>query len=307
MAETLGSFQARISKTPLGAGVDAEVLLGMINDRIEVICRSRQWSRLKHTDTIQTVAQYRTGTIDIAVGATSGTGTGTTFTTAMTGRRIRIANLLEYYIFTYVSPTAFTIDRAYEADDDADDVAYTIFQPVYAMPPDLAEVTSLINPTLGIEMQEVDRSYINRNAASRLAIEPPRVYAPFEDSSGGLTRIELYPAPGESVGLPLEYMALPPLFDAEDPDTEATFPDWISIPCLRAGVEADLYDLHNDPSGKQRKEMDFERFLMGMASEDARRSPAIETNMANRYTQHRAMRTMRGRGRAGLRNWRAAD
>ncbi len=308
MSETLGSFQSRIAKTPVGAGIDDEVLLGFINERIETICRSREWSRLKRTATIQTIARYATGTISIASGATSGTGTDTVFTSAMTGRFIRLANLLESYVFTYVSATAFTLDRAFEGDDDLVDAAFSIYQPVYELPADFGRLTSLVNPTLGIKLTETSRDYINRNAASRLAIEPPRVYAPFKDSSTPLQQIELYPAPQESVGLPLEYLAIAPLFDVDDPDvTEVEIPDWISVPCLRAGVEADLYDMTKDGTMAQKREMAFMARLAEMAGEDARKSPVLETNMANRFTQHRAMRTMRGRGRAGLRNWRSAE
>ncbi len=305
MSETLGSLQYRISKTPLGAGIDSEVLLGYVNDRIEEICRLTEWQRLKKASTIQTVDEYVTGTIDLAVGASAGTGTGTTFTAAMTGRRIRPANLLEYYIFTRVSNTSFTIDRPFENDDDLDDAAFTIFQPIYALPSDLREVTSLRNPTLGIELQEVDRNYINRNAASRINIESPRLYAPYPDSSDGLPQIELYPAPSEAVGLPLEYIAQAPFFTIDD--TDELIPDWISIPCLRAGVEAELCKLHHDYQGKQVAEMDFMRLLGGVTGENARSKPATETNMANRYTEHRAQRTMRHRGRGALRNWRSAS
>lgn len=306
---TLGELQYVISKTPLGAGVDAEVLLHYINLRIEMICRSRPWSRLRKTATIQTVAEYITGTVSITVGATAGTGTDTVFTTAMTGRRIRIANLIESYVFTYVSPTSFTIDRAYEATDDAVLAAFNIFQPVYALPSDLSEVTSLRNPTLGIELQEVDRTYLNQNASARWYTNLPRVYAPYPDSATDLAQIELYPAPSQAMGLPLEYNALPPLFDTADPDTEAVFPDWLSIPCIRAGVEADLYDMQGDGGGKQRREMDYERHLAMMAGEDARRSPVIETNIANRYTARRAQRTWRGRGqgRSAMRNWNGTE
>lgn len=304
MAETLGQFQGRISKYPVGAGVDAEVLLGIINDRIEEICRSRPWTRLEKQSVLQTVAAYTTGTVTIDAGATSGTGDGTTFTSAMTGRLIRFNNLLEIYEFTYVGAGAFTIDRALEGDDDLEDVTFRIWQPVYELPSDLAEIKSLRNPTIGIDLEQFDREWLDRNATTRMNYGPPRLYVPAEDSANELPQIELYPGPEDAVGLPMRYRAQPPLF-ADVADTSVEFPDWFSIPAMTAGVLADLYELTGDPNTAQLWESKFQRRVMEMANEDARRMPPTVMGQADRYTAHRAARATRGG--VTSRNWNGTE
>ena len=56
---------------------------------------------------------YSTGTVAITKGANALTGTGTTWTSAMTGMTFRIDGDSEEYIFTYVSATTGTLDKNY--------------------------------------------------------------------------------------------------------------------------------------------------------------------------------------------------
>ncbi len=300
MAETIGDFLGRVGKTPAGTDVDPEVLLGLVNDRLEAICRSTPWTRLEKQGTLQTVALYDTGTVDIVAGELTGVGTSTVFTSAMSGRRFRIGGASETYVFTYVSATDFTIDRPFEGDTDADDANYQLWQPVYELAADVAEIRSLRNPETGMDLEPESREYLNRVAASRYEIDTPRFYVPAEDSTGERPQIELYPAPEEAVGLPMEYRALPPLFSATNPDTSEQFPDWVSIPCVYAGVMADLHEMHDQPSQQVRAEMRFQTLLRDMQGEDARRRPPSRTNIADRYTAHRVERAFRGRT---ARNW----
>jgi hypothetical protein len=300
MPETLGQFQHRISKTPVGAGIDQELLIGFINDRIEAICRSRPWTRLDKQSILQTVVAYTTGTVTIAAGATSGTGVGTTFTSAMTGRLIRFAELLEIYTFTFVSTTAFTIDRALEGDDDQSAVSFRIWQPVYELPNDLGTILSLRNPTIGRDLDEYEREWLDRNAASRFSYGPPTLYVPAEDSSNDLPQIELYPGPEDAVGMPMRYQARPPLFTVEPIDTDEQFADWVSVPCVFAGVMADLHTMMREPGLAKTYEDKYDARLMDMAGEDARRMQTSTPQTADRYRAHRADRAARGRN---VRNW----
>src|SRR5215470_351475 len=122
--ETLGQFQGRVSQTFIGAGVNQDILIGLVNDAIEEVCRSTEWSRLEKQSVLQTVAPYQTGTVDITVGATLVTLTGGTFASAMTGRFFRVLSELEYYQFTFATGSTGNLDRAYEAADDADDAPF---------------------------------------------------------------------------------------------------------------------------------------------------------------------------------------
>jgi hypothetical protein len=294
MAESLGSFCMRLSKHPVGASADPDLLRSLINDRIEAICRAFTWTRLKQQSILQTVDEYTTGTIDIVVGATSGTGTGTTFTTGMTGRFIRLSNLLPPYTFTYVSPTSFTIDRAFEGPDDLDDAGFKIYKSIFELPSTLESIVSLRNLHFGYDLNEETREWLDRNAAARYAYGEPTVYVPAEDSANNLQQIELYPSPIVGRGYGMDWRLQPPLFDLEDLDTDATFPDWFSMPAMFAGVCADLYRIQGESSMAQMEEQRFMILEKQMQGEDARRMPPQTMRQADRYIMHRVRRANRG-------------
>lgn len=304
MPETLGQFQSRLSKTPIGAAVDQDVLIGLINDRVERVCRSTDWSRLEKDSQILTLAEYNTGTISIDAGATSGTGDGTTFTSAMTGREIRIAERLESYIFTQVSATAFTIDRAFEGEDDLADVTYRIFKSRFELPADLAELYSISNPSVGVDLEERSREWLDQQAASRIAHNDPTFYTPAPDSSSSLAQVQLYPNPIAAQALPLRYRASAPLFTVEPIDTSEEFADWISVPCVYAGVLADLYRLQDKQQQAAYEEKQFMMLLAEMQAEDARRKPPERMKLSDRYTEHRRARIYGGRR---VKNWNSAS
>ncbi len=294
MPETLGQFCMRTGKHPAGASVDPDLLRGFVNDRIEAICRLTQWTRLKQQSILQLVAEYTTGTVSIALGATAGTGTLTVFTAAMTGRFIRLAGLLPAYTFTYVSPTSFTIDRPFEGPSALVDAGFKIYKSIYELPATLESIQSLRNLTLGYDLNEETREWLDRNAASRTAYGQPAVYVPAEDSATGLQQIELYPAPIVAQGLGMDWRQKAPLFDLENLNTSAEFPDWISIPAITAGVLADCYETQGETAAQDRAEKRFQMLIAQMQGEDARRMPPQTMRQADRYTQHRVRRANRG-------------
>lgn len=305
MPETLGSFRQRITKLPIGAAVDQDVLNGFIQDRIERITRMYDWTRLEKEGVLQTVPAYVTGTVSILAGATAGTGVGTTFTALMTGRLIRVANLIPFYTFTRVSNTSFTIDREFEGATDQTDAAFRIWQPVYELPSDLEEIFSLRNLGWGQDLEEQTREYLDRFAAGRLRYGPPRVYVPAEDSANGLAQIELYPGPEDGEGLPIRYKAGPPLFNFETETGATQFPNWFSVPAIFAGVKADLYDLQGDASSSAKEEQRFLMLVTEMMGEDARKRPPTSPMLADRFTSHRRDRITRNKAR--WRNWTSAN
>jgi hypothetical protein len=294
MAETLGQFSMRVGKHPIGSSVDPDLLRTFVNDRIEQICRAFPWTRLKQQSILQTVAEYTTGTVSIVAGATAGTGSLTAFTSPMTGRFIRLANLLPPYTFTFVSPTSFTIDRPFEGPDDLVAAGFKIYKSLFELPSTLESIVNLRNLHLGYDINEETREWLDRNAASRTAYGEPAVYVPAEDSATGLQQIELYPAPIVSRGLGMDWRLKAPLFDLEDVDTDAEFPDWFSMPAMYAGVIADCCRVQGEGAMAQAEEQRFMMFVGQMQGEDARRMPPQTMRQADRYTKHRLKRARRG-------------
>ena len=97
---TYGEIRFRLSKLARAQGVDLDLLDGWIQDRYLEILDALPWQRLEKQATLQTTAEYDTGTCDVTNGSTSITGTGTTWTTGMTGRLMRINNEETFYLFT---------------------------------------------------------------------------------------------------------------------------------------------------------------------------------------------------------------
>jgi len=93
------------------------------------------WSFDFGSASFDTVASYDTGTVDVTNGDTAITGNSTVWTSAMTGRKIRINNIV--YTFTYVSGTSGTLDKSYVGDTDTA-VNYIIYQDIYALDGDSA-------------------------------------------------------------------------------------------------------------------------------------------------------------------------
>lgn len=303
---TFGELRSDLLKLPIGAGTDLELLTRFVNNRIDGICRQTDYTRLDKQSTLLTVAQYTTGTISIVAGATAGTGTGTAFTAAMTGRRFRIANLRPWYTFTYVSPTSFTIDRAYEGTEDAVDVAFIIWGAIYTLPADLVQLYSIENLTLGMDLDPQDREFIDDIDPARYQMRSPEVFIPAEDSDAGLQQIELWPGPVYAEGMAINYRSRVPVFGVND--TGAEIPDWISVPALFEGVQASLYKLQGDTASANAQEAIFKMLVDDMRGEDARKRPPAVMQSDSRFVRPRIRRTLRGYGSGRrTRNWNGGE
>lgn len=285
MAKTFGEIRLHLSKTPVGAGADIVLLSNYINARIQQIIDRSDWQRLIVSSTVQTSALYETGTLTVTNGSTAITGTGTTFTSDMTGRRIRITGRTEYYTFTYVSATSGTLDRSYEGDTDTA-ATYKIFQNVFSLPSNLDRLENVTNLRNGNDLNQIGREALDRKDPSRNQYGEPYEFAPYDDSSTPLQQIEVFPIPTVSEALAIRYRKR----IAEITNTATSLPDWINPAAIYAGVEADLYALRGDYAGAQWKESLFEKAVEAMILQDAIATPAEVIEMADRYTRHRQAR-----------------
>lgn len=86
---------------------------------------------------ITTVAPYTTGTVTVTNNSKTVTGSGTTFTSAMVGRKFRVDSENAYYrIGAYVSATEITLEVVYQGDTDSA-LTYSIYKDEYRLPADL--------------------------------------------------------------------------------------------------------------------------------------------------------------------------
>lgn len=84
-----------------------------------------------------TVAPYETGTVTATNGSKTITGSGTTFTTAMVGRKIRVDSQQAYYrISAYVSATEVTLEAPYQGTTTSG-ATYSIYKDEYKLAADV--------------------------------------------------------------------------------------------------------------------------------------------------------------------------
>lgn len=287
---TLGDVQLRLSKLPHGAGVDKIVLLGIVNDVYQRFLGAYTWSRLVKNSTLQTTAIYNTGTVAVSNGGTTLTGTDTVWTAAMTGRMIRIGGRNEAYVFTRVTDTTATIERAYEGDDETA-APYTIFQTVYALPTDADLIESIRVPGANDDLDQKSAEYLDQLAAARWTIGRPELYTLAPDVTVGGVQcraIELYPVPEFSEGLTIRYQQFVALFTS----TSDTFLPWVSIECIIAGCEAELYAVKGNLPMYQVKAAVFQAMLRDAIGSDSDASYPDYLLMDERYTWHRTARAL---------------
>ena len=104
---------------------------------LDLIGSKHNWPYLIQEGVIPLTAPYETGTVDVTNNSATVSGTGTTFTEAMEGRKIRIGTDKPYYrIKTFVSVTEITLETVYQGDTDTG-LSYSIFKDEYKLPPNL--------------------------------------------------------------------------------------------------------------------------------------------------------------------------
>jgi hypothetical protein len=105
-----------------------------LNARYKEVCSRFKWPFLQNTGVLTTIAEYTTGTVDVAAAGTTVTGTSTVWTKDMVGRKIKFDGWSEIHtISAWTSATSITITPAYRGTA-IDDGTYTIFQDEYLCP-----------------------------------------------------------------------------------------------------------------------------------------------------------------------------
>ena len=170
------------------------------------------WSEL-FTDYEKVIAdEYSTGTVAVTNGLNTVTGSGTTFTSAMTGRQIIIddAGGQPYYTFTYVGATSGTLDRAYQGATDSSST-YSIGEYYVEFPADLVTLDDIrdLDNNWRLRRQYHQQNYLDLINADRSSTGNPTLYvaAPPRVSSGvTYPRYEFYPRLSSGTHLVARYV-----------------------------------------------------------------------------------------------------
>lgn len=105
-----------------------------------------------------TVAPYETGTVTATNASKTITGSGTTFTAAMVGRKIRVDDQIAYYrIAAYVSATEVTLEAPYQGTTGSS-LTYSIYKDEYKLRADVDVYKVLRQIEEGIALGSVEAS-----------------------------------------------------------------------------------------------------------------------------------------------------
>lgn len=278
---TYGSLKMRLVKA--FPGVDLELIEGWVSDVLAEILHELPWSRQNVIGIIQTAAPYSTGTVTLTNGSTAVTGSGTTFTSLMTGRALRIDGQEEIYEFTQTAAGTGTLDRAYQGTT-ASGLAYKIFQHVYLLPADcrLLEDNALQGFSAG--MSRLSHNQMGQPTCYGV----PKVWASYMDDSSSPPRmqVQLDPIPDAAYGLPLTYQAETP-----DPSgTSVSLLPWVQPSALIEGVTAKIQRHLKDYAAAAVHKAEFDEALKKMRKTEAHGSPNTNMQLPSFFTDHRRRR-----------------
>ena len=192
---------------------------GLVNRAYtQEIPRKEDWAVLKGDSAIACTAKYNAGTVAVTAGATSITGTGTTWTTAMSNRKIKIVGNENIYTFTYVSATTGTISPAYSGDTNASGNGYVIYDDDYTMASDFdrfLQGDALFKYRTGRPYPLDNHTFNDKGWNNSFTYDPSDEVRRFRlrgyDSS--MNRIvQVNPPPDTAISLPYDYIkALTPM------------------------------------------------------------------------------------------------
>jgi len=188
---------------------------GIINDAYtRSLPRAEDWNAIVTEDTLQMVAAYSTGTVAVVVGGTTVTGTGTTFTAAMTaanGYRIKISGNRDIYKFTYVSAVSGTITPSLSGPNNITAGTFEIFKDEYDLAGDFdrflknGSVYVYSDGRIQDVIKEVPRDMFQEEFVNGKSDPIRRVIQTRNNSVTGRKMVRVNPWPATPYNYPYEY------------------------------------------------------------------------------------------------------
>jgi hypothetical protein len=226
-----------------------------VRDRYRKICDKHLWSFKVGRGAFGTSAVYNTGTITLTNGSATVTGSGTTFTSGMVGRQLKVNGFI-FTISAFASTTSITIDETWLGATAAGN-SYTIVT-AYITPTetDFHAYYSVIDPSnnwklhLGYDARILDRIDARRSSTG----QPYIVAMAGVRNSSGDPMFEIWPHPTAQKMYTYTYeRRVPDLTEADTPPT-----------IIRSDilVKGALADLARWPGTPERKNPLYDPYLM---------------------------------------------
>lgn len=166
-----------------------------IRDTYRQILERRDWSALRREGEFQLNVMKTAGTVAVTRGATTVTGTSTSFASTDTGRQIKIGQDAPLYTVTYVSSTSLTLDRAY-GGDTVTASTYKVFDGYVSAPTDFLRFLYVIDPENGFRLRHwITQDELNAMDPQRLNFGEPYLVVDrmFNTASTPMPQYELWP------------------------------------------------------------------------------------------------------------------
>lgn len=288
-----------------GSEVSEDQIDGWLNTRYEKILSKTDWKGIEGNAIIQTQAAYQSAadSVTFTVGSATVAGSGTAWTSAITGQKIYRPGDTVTYTATYNGAAALTLDRPYEGNGSAAPgtvfaaAPYVFMQNIYRLPADCETVTDIMNPGDGLPMEGMTKAELDAAAGERTHIDNPAIYAIYADtpeiSPPVLHQVEFYPPPRYARGFPLIYRRTATGFDGVSTNL-APLP-FVTSDALLSGVRADIATHLKELGQAMKYESDFDKAIADMLRvEHQQRRAKPKLQMAPRFTRHRWARAQRG-------------
>lgn len=180
-----------------------DVVEQALNDILQEICQSHNFSWLYGDSSFITAAPYETGTVTATEGSTTITGSGTTFTSAMAGRKFRCEDAT-YEISAYVSTTEITLSKNYAGAGGAG-LTYKIYQNEYSLASDVEDVLSMRQENNPQKLKKRGIEFLDKYYPQRNSFGYPSMYAIIGYDSSDYMKVEVYPIPNQARNIYYRY------------------------------------------------------------------------------------------------------
>jgi hypothetical protein len=134
-----------------------------------------RWQGLYREGWLPIVPVYNTGTVTVTQDSRTVTGSGTTFTSAMAGRKFLGPDNAYYKIASVASTTSLILTEPYQSSTTSAGT-YQIWQDEYVLHPDVFSVVDFINYSSPMQMAEDFSKHLRMNYPRATAADYPTLY-----------------------------------------------------------------------------------------------------------------------------------
>lgn len=257
-------------------GFPRPILRRCIAEAYQELSRRWQWSAFVRTLGFSTLAPYNTGTVSLTKGSAVVTGTGTAWTTDMTGGVLLINSYAPYTIKSVESGTALTLAMNW-VGNSLPSVSYVIRKDLYPVSTDQSVI---VTEVLGVNVDGTALREISGAQLTKASVYSSRPY--FWCNAGTLTPytryIQLYPIPDAEYPVMVRCRIQPPSLnsDTDEPLLDSALIEifaWLKIlpKALRLLNDQTLTGLYAE------KKQQAEQLLEDCMLEDFRRASTQDT------------------------------